>query len=40
VADLLGAHGEQGADVRQLASLLRTELSVEEIRKLNALLAT
>ena len=40
VADLLGAHGERGADVRQLASLLRTELSDEEIRKLNALLAT
>ena len=40
VADLLGAHGERGTDVRQLASLLRTELSDEEIRTLNALLAT
>lgn len=39
VADLLGAGGECGADVQQLASLLRSNLSDAEMQKLREMLA-
>ena len=39
VADLLGTRGELGADVRQLASLLRSGLSAVELQKLRDLLS-
>ena len=38
VADLLGTRGERGADVRQLASLLRSSLSDAELQKLREIL--